>query len=261
MSELILTEPLRGAPEAATAPPPPAPQRWGFWATSAWGLAMFAALYAAQIVIALGVIIWLAIDPASSPDIHALMSHAIMVSATTLGCVPVTLLAIALAVRLARVPFADYLALKPVGMKALLLALACTLGYGTVTSVVGYLAGFPTSPFAIELYRTARDTGTAPLMFLAVAIGAPLNEEFLFRGFLMRGWAVSRLGAVGAIVLTSAIWAAIHIQYDWFGVSEIFGLGLLLGYVRLRTGTLLVPLMMHAVYGIAAMGLVALFYG
>src|SRR5262249_3476951 len=193
-------------------------------------------------------------------DVKALESNAIMVSATTLACVPVALLMIALAVRLARVPFAEYLALKPIGMKAFLFGLACTAGYGIVTGSIGHLRGVQAPPFVIELYRSARDTGTVPLVLLAVGVGAPLNEEFLFRGFLLRGWAASRLGAVGAVVLTSAIWAAIHVQYDWIEVAEIFGFGLLLGYLRLRIGTLLVPLLIHGLWGVAAMVIVALFY-
>jgi membrane protease YdiL (CAAX protease family) len=261
MSELILTAPLRDAPNVVATPPAPPPERWAFWRTSAWGLAAFAALFAAQIVLAGGVMIWLGTDLTSSAEVHAVTSHALMVSVTTLGCMPVALSVIALAVRRRRVPFAEYLALKPVGIKACLFALACTLAYATVTGIIGRLAGFTTPPFVIELFRTARDTGLLPLTLVALAIGAPVNEEFLMRGFLLRGWAASRLGPAGAIVLTAAIWAAIHTQYDWFPVAQIFGFGLLLGYVRLRTGTLLLPLLMHAAYSMMAMGRVAMVHG
>src|SRR5689334_6957054 len=223
MSELILAEPLRDPPSTATVPPPSAAQRWGFWATCAWGLAVSVAFFVTQIAVSIAVVVWWGLEPASPAEIKALGSNAIMVSATTLACVPATLLVIALAVRLARVPFAEYLALKPVGLKTILLGLACAVAYGVVTGVLGHLAGIKTPPFSIDLFRTARDTGTVPLVILAVGVAAPLNEEFLFRGFLLRGWAASRLGAVGAVVLTSAIWAAIHVQYDWIEVAEIFG--------------------------------------
>lgn len=258
MSELTLAEPLRDPPGSAVAPP--TAQRWGFWATGAWGLAAAVAFLSAQTVATIVVVSRLGLDPTSPGVVKALGSDAIVVSATTLAGVPAILLVIALAVRLARVPFAEYLALKPVGVKVLLVALASAVAYGLVTGVAGHLAGVKTPPFTLELYRTARESGTVPLILLAVGVGAPLNEEFLFRGFLLRGWANSRLGAVGAIVLTSAIWAAIHIQYDWIFVGEIFGLGLLLGYLRLRTGSLLAPLLIHGLWGIAAVLIVGLFY-
>src|SRR5262249_53585650 len=173
---------------------------------------------------------------------------------------PAARLVVGLAVGRARVPSAEYLALKPVGVKVLLVALASAGAYGLVTGVAGHLAGVKTPPFTLELYRTARESGTVPLILLAVRVRSPLNQEVLFRGLPLRGWATSRLGAVGAIVLTSAIWAAIHIQYDWIFVGEIFGLGLLLGYLRLRTGSLLAPLLIHGLWGIAAVLIVGLFY-
>src|SRR5262249_59178610 len=121
---------------------------------------------------------------------------------------PAARLVVGLAVGRARVPSAEYLALKPVGVKVLLVALASAVAYGLVTGVAGHLAGVKTPPFTLELYRTARESGTVPLILLAVGVGAPLNEEVLFRGFLLRGLANSRLAAVGGLGVTSAICAA-----------------------------------------------------
>src|SRR5262249_11455714 len=186
--------------------------------------------------------------------IRALESNAIVVSATTLACVPAVLLVLALAIRLGRGRFAGYLALKPVGTRAIVFALACTFGYGASTGVLTYAVGRPMSvPFVADLYRTALETGTMPLVLLAVAVAAPITEESLFRGFLLRGWAASWLGPVGAVVLTSAIWACIHLQYDWVIVGEIFGLGLLFGYLRLRSGSIFPPMVAHGAYGAPAM--------
>src|SRR5262249_2675623 len=71
------------------------------------------------------------------------------------------------------------------------------------------------------------------------------GEEAMFRGFLFRGWARSARGAFPAIVVISAIWAVIHVQYDWFGIAQIFCTGLLLGWVRWRSGSALLTLAMH----------------
>jgi len=254
----------------ATQPPPvptadaAAPPRWGFWGTCGWGAAALAAFYAAQIVAVVGVLVLRGIDPeqAAPADFASLGSSSVVVAATTLSSLPATLLVLALAARLARIRFVDYFALYPVGARTMLLALACTLAYGALLDVVTYALGHPVlSPFVVDLYQTARESGTLWLALVAVIIAAPITEEFLFRGFLFRGWARSRLGAVGAVALTSLIWAAMHVQYDWLGVTEIFGLGLLFGWLRHRSGSLITTLAMHAVYGAAAMIQVAVLAG
>ena len=62
-----------------------------------------------------------------------------------------------------------------------------------------------------------------------------MTEEFFARGFLYRGWSESFLGSTGAIVLSSLVWTALHLQYDWFFLGEVFSIGLLLGYIRYRS--------------------------
>jgi membrane protease YdiL (CAAX protease family) len=104
----------------------------------------------------------------------------------------------------------------------------------------------------VRVYQNARDAGSIVLLLVAVAIAAPIGEEILFRGFLFSGWAASPLGGAGTIVLTSAIWAAIHLQYDWFGMMQIFGLGLLFGWIRWRSGSTALAMLMHSATNVAA---------
>lgn len=84
------------------------------------------------------------------------------------------------------------------------------------------------------------------LLLLAMVVAAPAFEEALFRGFAFVGLSKSALGARGAIVVTALVWALIHLQYDWIDKGMIFLIGLLLGWARLRSGSLWVPLLMHA---------------
>ena len=49
-------------------------------------------------------------------------------------------------------------------------------------------------PFVIDAYRSARDSGTIWLLVIALVIAAPLTEEIVFRGFMYRGLAASRVG-------------------------------------------------------------------
>ncbi len=73
------------------------------------------------------------------------------------------------------------------------------------------------------------------------------------RGFLLRGWSQSFLRPVGAVVLTSAVWTGLHTQYNWFYLSEIFSIGLLLGYLRYRCGSTWLTVMLHATINVIAL--------
>ena len=111
-------------------------------------------------------------------------------------------------------------------------------------------------PFMVEAYRTA---GFVPLFWLALIVAAPLAEETLFRGFLFEGIVRSRLGAIGTVILSSLTWALIHMQYELYGIATIFVSGLLLGYVRLKTGSLYATMFLHGLMNLVATIEVAVF--
>ena len=89
------------------------------------------------------------------------------------------------------------------------------------------------------------------LFFLAVVV-APISEEVAFRGFLFRGLSASWLGVSGTIVRNSAAWAAMHVQYDWLTLSQIFLIGLLLGWIRWASGSTLLTIRLHMLANLAA---------
>ena len=83
-------------------------------------------------------------------------------------------------------------------------------------------------------------------------VAAPLFEEIFFRGFMFAGLQHSRLGPIGAMVLSSLAWAIIHLQYDLYGITQIFLGGLLLGYARFRSGSIFPAIAMHALMNLIA---------
>lgn len=97
-----------------------------------------------------------------------------------------------------------------------------------------------------SMVMMARSTEVPLFLYLGIGIAAPLVEEFIFRGILWRGWRASRLGVVGTIVVTSLLWASLHVQYPAIIIGYIFILGLLLGWARETTGNVWVPVGMHA---------------
>jgi len=72
----------------------------------------------------------------------------------------------------------------------------------------------------------------------------------MFRGFLFRGWVRSPRWVWPAIVVISILWAMLHIQYDWAGVLQIFIVGLFLGWMRWRSGSLVLTFLLHALFNL-----------
>jgi uncharacterized protein len=79
---------------------------------------------------------------------------------------------------------------------------------------------------------------------------APLFEELWFRGFLQPLLCRS-LGTVLGIVITGALFGSMHLfEYSnaWqYGVA-IALVGIALGYVRLRSGSIIPSIVMHACF-------------
>lgn len=137
-----------------------------------------------------------------------------------------------------------YLHLNPVSIQVLArwlgLIFICAVAWDSVALLLGR-AVIP--EFMLQVYQTAY---IMPLLWFALIVAAPLFEELFFRGFLFEGIRHSRFGAAGALVLTSLVWAVIHLQYDVYEIGAIFILGLVLGAARLKTGSIYTAIAMHA---------------
>lgn len=93
--------------------------------------------------------------------------------------------------------------------------------------------------------------GRLVLAALVAVLLGPLLEELLFRGFLQS--ALTRVaGARGALVISSALFAALH---GVAGLPVLFALSLFLGWLQLRTRSLLVPWSAHALHNAVQLGL------
>jgi membrane protease YdiL (CAAX protease family) len=86
---------------------------------------------------------------------------------------------------------------------------------------------------------------------LAVCLFGPAAEELVFRGFLY-GVLKDRIGVPLTIALTAAGWAVLHVDYSWWVIGIILVDGLLLGVARWRTGSVYLPVAMHALYNLYA---------
>lgn len=85
--------------------------------------------------------------------------------------------------------------------------------------------------------------GRAAIIVLGVALLAPLGEELLFRGFLQTFLEEHWKDVTRAVLITSLLFAAIHLNPYW--VIQIYLLGVILGYLAWRTGSILGSLILH----------------
>ena len=243
------------APEATEAYEPETVPRpaWGFWMTLLWGAVIAAAWIGVQVVVVIAFLIVSGlITQGMEPEQleHTLQHNGLLLSIGALVTNPVAIFIAALAAWLRRYPVRQYLGLVPFRGRDLLLGFGCLAVFIPLSDAAIWLSGRPIVPeFMVEAYHTAR---WVPLLIAALVAAAPLGEEIVFRGFLYRGLAESWMRPVGAIVFTSLVWAAIHLQYDLFYMSIIFLGGLLLGWLRWRTGSTTLTILLHAVMNLVA---------
>ena len=80
--------------------------------------------------------------------------------------------------------------------------------------------------------------------FLVVAIFAPIFEEWLCRGMVLRGL-LTKMKPVWAIVISALFFAVIHAN-PWQALNA-FLIGMVMGYVYYKTGSLILTMIIHFV--------------
>jgi membrane protease YdiL (CAAX protease family) len=114
-------------------------------------------------------------------------------------------------------------------------------GLGGGSEALGAVLGADRTPFALAL------------TFIAGAVLAPLGEELLFRGILLPQLAQMMKPWV-AIVVSALLFGALH---EAHGVARIgpMAIGVILGWARLRSGTLWASIAIHMIVNTTALSL------
>jgi len=97
--------------------------------------------------------------------------------------------------------------------------------------------------------------GPVDFMLLLLLLGGvpAICEEILFRGFLQAGFVQIFESAPKGIVLTALTFAVFHV--DPWRFPGILILGLFLGYLAQRTGSLIPPILAHALNNVLSISL------
>ena len=91
--------------------------------------------------------------------------------------------------------------------------------------------------------------GNIVIALLLVAVVGPVAEEIFFRGFVLTGL-LRRFGVARALLLSSLLFGAFHI--DPGAILLTFMLGLVLGWVYLKTGSIWPAIFAHSLHNAVA---------
>ncbi|ABE74577.1 Abortive infection protein [Psychrobacter cryohalolentis K5] len=174
-----------------------------------------------------------------------------------IGCVLLVAIS-ALVIRVRGGNLKQYLVLRPfslaVGMGMIGLLLIFMIGSQALT----YMLDKSPLAFVDPLYQSVSSVW---LLIFAMVIVAPIYEELIFRGILWSAIAeqftsppdTEYRGAIVASLVTSLIFAVIHLQYGIYEISTIVVLALLFCYARIKSGSLILPMLLHIINNGAAM--------
>lgn len=234
--------------------PPPGrePRVWKFIGTGLWGLALFGAMFAGQVTVVAYFLLGSG-EPMDTSSMITLLSNGRIISLSVIMGLPAILAMLWIATRFSRTPFADYLALRWPSWRMFAAGVASLVLLMVAWEIISRVAGRESSPgFMMDVLKTARADGALWLLVFAFCVAAPVTEEFFARGFLYRGWSESFLRPAGAILLSSAVWTMMHLQYNWFFLAQVFSIGLLLGYLRYLSGSTWLVVVLHGLNNLAA---------
>ena len=141
---------------------------------------------------------------------------------------------------------AAYLGLVRFTRREFLIGFVAVVLLAAAIDIASHFAGLDiVTPFQTDVFTTSRADGWLPALLLAIVVVGPIGEEIMFRGFLFRGWVTPGARGVAAVVVITLLWAGQHLQYDWFGIGQVFLTGLVLGWVRWRSGSCLLTIVLH----------------
>jgi membrane protease YdiL (CAAX protease family) len=224
-----------------------APGRWGPWATVLAAAAVAAVFIGAQTWFYMA---YVSATRGKLPsdrlvaELAKAATHGDVVAIATILSALAGLLAIIAAVKFKRgATLEDALALRMPPLPVLVRWMLVLLAFAALSDALTWILGKPIVPIYVKTVFASAESKS--MLWVAIVVAAPVFEEVFFRGLLVTGLAASRLGASGAVILSAAAWAAIHTQYDAYGMATIFVLGLLLGAARVRTNSVALPVLMH----------------
>ncbi|WP_352338642.1 type II CAAX endopeptidase family protein [Psychrobacter sp. 16-MNA-CIBAN-0192] len=202
-----------------------------------------------------GSILLPAVDTLTVGDIFFLgsMDGTIVSASILISCVLLTLLMMAV-IRVKGGNFRQYLALHSFSWLTAAAMMGILVLFMLVSQIVTYWLDKTPLDFVDPLYQSVSSVW---LLVVAMVIVAPIYEELVFRGLLWSAiseqFSMQR-GTIIASTVTSIIFAVIHLQYGLYEITTIMLLALIFCYARIKSGSVLLPILLHMINNGVAMG-------
>ena len=102
-------------------------------------------------------------------------------------------------------------------------------------------------------FKNLHNRGEYVLAFLTLVVIAPFAEELLFRGYF-QGTVVKKAGRVAGVIVVATIFGLFHLPgftdngvvWQWGAAADTFSLGIIVGMLRLLTGSIWAGMILHA---------------
>ncbi len=242
-----------GVPPKTDLPPDPASAE-----ASALAVVGFAFFLLAGIQIAIGIVGfaiaaaagWVPADPTELGNrlnelsiTPAFMSASVAANATL--CTVIALVGASLGRR----PLVDSLRLGPTPGRGFIIGVVAAIGFLSLSQLLSSAQNMIDSDIATSLTIIERAVVEASgisflLILLTTGLMAGVGEEIFFRGF-MQSRLRQRWGVWPAILITSVAFGLLH--FDWIHSPMAFFMGLLLGWITEKTGSIRSSIVAHVV--------------
>lgn len=137
-----------------------------------------------------------------------------------------------------------------IGAIGILVSIVCTYGLVSFYEMLPYI--LPMEGM-IESYVETMEVifgGSPFLVFISIAIMAPLLEELIFRGLIYRNLRYYNGFWLSALI-SSLMWGIVH--FNFLQGLQAFGLGLLFAFLYEKTYNILLPMLLHFVVNTVAL--------
>lgn len=139
------------------------------------------------------------------------------------------------------------------GVVGLLLALPLVMGVSFWTAIIGEAFGSVPPRFGHDLLKVMVGSESAAarwILIVSAVVLAPILEEFVFRGLVQSGLSSVMKNRWAVVVIASLFFAGIH-TVAWQALPGLFVLGVVLGWVYEKRGSLWPSVLIHAGFNAA----------
>ena len=142
----------------------------------------------------------------------------------------------------------EQLRFNPISLNTIIATILLSIGLIILIDELDRLvyAIFGEPEYLEQLFEQLKITSLTSGVFIigTTVIVAPLVEELLFRGFLQKQLEEGWQDITKAVLVTSLVFAIIHLNYYW--IVQIYALGVILGYLSWYTGSILPGILLHS---------------